>query len=125
MLYLKTGLTIQGRCKSRPTPKGAKGGGMNAINRINFMHDKFGKVDGKCKDCPNFKRWWCGNKIVRKCKVYGVTHSIATDWNAGFDACGLFGQEKGQGKLYLENRERRKQYYAEIEGQQSLFGGEI
>ncbi len=76
---------------------------MNAKNekKIAFMHKKYGVGEGKCKDCCNFQRWEIGNTRVRKCKLYGVSHSEATDWLASFDACGRFNvQPVGEGNMY-------------------------
>lgn len=30
--------------------------------------------------------------LLRKCTVYGATHSAATDWRKKYEACGLFNQ---------------------------------
>ena len=78
---------------------------MKSIEKITFMHRLFGTSDGRCKECTNFRRWRVGNKVVRKCRLYGTSHSEATDWNASFQACGMLNcPPDGVGNLYLKNR---------------------
>lgn len=62
--------------------------------KIDAMHKLFGVCEGKtCKECSNFLAGECGNHRVKKCAVYGLTHSEATDWAGKWPACGLFGKE--------------------------------
>lgn len=80
---------------------------MKSSEKIGFMHARFGTAEGICKHCSNFQRW-LGNKLVRKCRIYGVSHSEATDWNATFNACGMYNKDPGGiGNLYKE-RARNK-----------------
>ena len=45
-----------------------------------------------CRDCCNFVRFRYHDRILRKCKAYGVTSSMARDWAGSWMACGLFGE---------------------------------
>jgi hypothetical protein len=57
----------------------------------------FGKETSKgqhiCGECSNFKRYRYHSKLYRKCTVYGVTNSEASDWAKKYEACGMFNQE--------------------------------
>ena len=63
-----------------------------AIRKIDLMHRIFDKVEGHtCKECSNLvEGGWEG---FWKCKVYGVTHSEASDWRKKFVACGMFNKD--------------------------------
>lgn len=75
---------------------------MKSADKIAFMHDYYGVCDEhKCKECDHFERWQAGNKRVRKCNVYGVTSSVATDWNASFAACGAFNRDVTEKNLFV------------------------
>ena len=68
---------------------------MQRIKRkIEAMHDYYGYADPSelCKNCCNFLSGKYHNKTLRKCRAYGCTHSAASDWNAGWLACGYFNQ---------------------------------
>lgn len=64
------------------------------VNKIDLMYEKFGKADNEtvCAECQHFLRITHHGKVYRKCEVYGNTPSDATDWKAGYVACGLFGK---------------------------------
>ena len=66
-----------------------------SIRKIDLMYWFFGKACGVhiCKDCSNFVQGQYHNKTLRKCKVYGLTHSQATDWVQRYEACGMFNKE--------------------------------
>lgn len=62
-----------------------------APRKIDLMHRCFGKTDGHtCGECSNLVEGRYHDKILRKCKVYGMTHSEATDWAKRWLACGMF-----------------------------------
>ena len=64
------------------------------MRKIEEMHRRFGRRGyGKCKDCPHYTRYKYRDKPYRKCKVYGVTNSEASDWTGSWDACRLFDKE--------------------------------
>lgn len=52
------------------------------------------------------------DRILQKCKVYGLTHSEATDWKQSYDACGLFPDKPYDGidivRLVRPERQRKK-----------------
>ena len=60
------------------------------LRKIDLMYELFGKADGKCKNCEHYRTFKYHDKSYRKCEVYGMTQSEASDWKAGYDACGLF-----------------------------------
>lgn len=63
--------------------------------KIKLMHLQFGKASEKhiCGECSNFERYRYHDKLYRKCTVYGVTSSEASDWAKKYEACGMFNQE--------------------------------
>lgn len=62
-----------------------------AVRKIELMYKRFGKtVEDKCEECQHFCKDRYNDGILQKCKVYGLTHSEATDWKQSYDACGLF-----------------------------------
>lgn len=64
------------------------------LRKIEAMHAIFGVLpDKRCEDCDNLIKGYCGNTFVRKCTVYGATHSAASDWRKKYVACGMFGKE--------------------------------
>ncbi|MEG2623512.1 MAG: hypothetical protein RSC06_11490 [Clostridia bacterium] len=63
-----------------------------ADRKIAAMHKAYGKdYYHKCDACCNLTRRRFG-KTYFKCVAYGESNCSATDWNAGFPACGLFGK---------------------------------
>ena len=64
------------------------------INRkIDAMHSLFGVLPGKrCEECEHLIQGDYHGVHLRKCTVYGATHSAATDWRKKYEACGLFNQ---------------------------------
>lgn len=62
-----------------------------ARRRIGRMHAKHGHgpEGATCADCSYFRRYKT-NRVYFKCQLYGVSRSEATDWRAGWPACGLF-----------------------------------
>lgn len=58
--------------------------------KINAMYERYGRKEGnKCKTCVNLfiTRY---DKVYKKCLHYGISKSDATDWNVGYDACGMY-----------------------------------
>ena len=96
---------------------------MSNTRKIIEMHQRFGRRGyGQCKDCPHYRRYKYRDKPYRKCAVYGVTNSEATDWTGSWNACGLFDKEYSGpeivGLLCRKAAER-----VELDGQIDLFGG--
>ena len=56
------------------------------LRKIEAMHAMFGKAAGICKDCKYFRGSIGGYK---KCRIYGISASEATDWANKWPACGL------------------------------------
>ena len=65
--------------------------------KFDLMYEMFGRSTGKCKDCQHYTTYRYHNKPYRKCELYGVTCSEATDWKASADACGLFPDKEYNG----------------------------
>ena len=95
------------------------------VRKIDLMHKVMGVCAGElCRSCSNFKRYRVGDKkMVRKCKVYGVTASEASDWNASYPACGCFNKAyNGLPIIKIEQREAERE--EPLEGQVFLGGTE-
>ena len=59
-----------------------------------LMRQQFGACEGHvCKECSNFTTGRYMGMILRKCQVYGLTHSQASDWAGRWPACGMFNKE--------------------------------
>lgn len=59
-----------------------------------LMRQQFGACAGHiCKECSNFVKGRYNDRILRKCQVYGLTHSEASDWAGKWPACGMFNKE--------------------------------
>lgn len=77
------------------------------VRKIELMHQLFGKCDGRrCGECSNFASGRYHDTILRKCEVYGLTHSEATDWAKRWEACGMFNREHS-GPTVIEQKKRR------------------
>ena len=56
------------------------------------MHLIYGKQPrNQCKSCCNFVRVEFGRKSYQKCKAYGISSSMSTDWVGRYMACGFHG----------------------------------
>lgn len=97
-----------------------------AVRKIELMHQIFGLRKGyKCAECENFVSGMYHNKKLQKCKVYGMTHSEASDWRQKYDACGMFNREySGTDIIRLVTPDRNmKKISQPLENQIDLFGG--
>ena len=66
---------------------------MVTIKKIDAMHRRFGKLDGKkCGDCCNLIIRQYNNRYF-KCAVYGMSCATSTDWVKKWTACGMFNKE--------------------------------
>ena len=64
------------------------------IRKIDEMHRRFGVLPGKrCEDCSNLIKGRYRSMNLRKCTVYGATHSEASDWRKKYEACGMYCKE--------------------------------
>jgi hypothetical protein len=66
--------------------------GIKRSDRIKKMHGVFGKgPDGKlCKTCAHLIRTGYKSRTYIKCDLNKITKGEATDWRAGYDACGKY-----------------------------------
>jgi len=96
-----------------------------AARKIDLMHQQFGVCDGHaCRECRNFVSGDYHGKTLRKCKVYGLTHSEASDWAGRWLACGMFNREyTGRPVIELVQRGRREPKPTEgpLDGQISMM----
>ena len=95
------------------------------VRKIDLMHQMFGKTEGLCKDCFHYMRYHYRDKPYRKCEVYGVTASEASDWVGRYQACGLFDKPypyKDYKIIRYVTPERKKETMNEpIPGQETLW----
>ena len=60
-----------------------------AVRKIDLMHRFFGKDEAHtCGECNNLCSYRYRGKTYRKCEIYGVTNSEASDWAKRWTACG-------------------------------------
>lgn len=93
------------------------------LRKLELMHSMFGVTDGKtCGECSNFVSGRYNTKTLRKCTVYGLTHSEASDWAKRWQACGMFNRE-WYGRVIIEmvRRGRPRTPVDQIEGQTSMW----
>ena len=89
--------------------------------KIDLMYEMFGENDTYyCSECIHFRRIYYRNKTYRKCEVYGLTHSEATDWKASNLACGLAPDKTYMGKDIVEMITRNRETNEPIIGQMSI-----
>lgn len=70
-----------------------------ALRKIELMHRLFGQREGHiCGECPHLRERRY-DKVYRKCAVYGISASEATDWAKRWPACGMFGREYKGGSV--------------------------
>ena len=95
-----------------------------ALRKIDLMHNLFGKVEQlKCRDCSNLITGRYHDKTLRKCKVYGLTHSEASDWALKYSACGLFNKEYNGPEIIKRLRSHSRRQHEDVsplEGQMEM-----
>lgn len=96
-----------------------------ALRKIDLMHRLFGKCEGHtCGECSNLVEGRYHDKILRKCKVYGMTHSEASDWAKRWQGCGLFNKPWGDKPVMRlvkpERTNREEAQRIPLDGQMSL-----
>jgi len=69
--------------------------GLRREVRIKQMHGVYGKgPEGKkCKTCTHLYRVGKA-RLFLKCELNKVTRGPATDWRAGYEACGKYEEEQ-------------------------------
>lgn len=88
------------------------------MEKIAAMHKLFGYGQGICKDCSNLL-CVAENRRHYKCRAYGITHSIATDWAQRWIACGM--KDKPTNGLNPVYRNKPKKIIDDqIEGQMNI-----
>ena len=91
--------------------------------KIDLMHDLFGKIeDQKCRDCNNLACGTYHDKTLRKCRVYGLTHSEASDWRLKYTACGMFNREFSGPPIIKRIRQFGKVVPVQLDGQIEMEG---
>ena len=95
-----------------------------ALRKLALMHRFFGVLDGHtCRECSTFINGKYHDKVFCKCKVYGLTHSEATDWAGRWMACGAFNRTISRKPIVREvipERKRQEVGNTPIDGQISL-----
>ena len=95
------------------------------MKKIALMHHLFGRKGGLhiCKECSNFESFRYHTKILKKCKVYGITQSEASDWANKYEACGMFNKEwNGHPIIHLKKHgSYTKKEEQQIDGQVSFM----
>jgi len=67
---------------------------MPVVRKIELMHQIFGEYGSHlCGECNNLIEGKYRDRTLRKCQIYGLTHSEATDWAKRWPACGMFNKE--------------------------------
>lgn len=92
---------------------------MSDLRKIVRMHALFGLQDGHiCGECSNFVSGKYRGMILQKCKVYGMTHSTASDWAKRYPACGMFNHNyTGVDVIKLSKQFKRQDYKQPLDGQ--------
>lgn len=81
-----------------------------ALRKVDLMHKFFGKCYGHtCRECSNLVKGRYHDRILTKCKVYGLTHSEASDWAGRWLACGMFNRVWDKQPVIREVVPERKQ----------------
>ena len=96
-----------------------------SLRKISLMHYLFGKASGFhiCKECKHFEAFRYHTKNLKKCRVYGITASEASDWANKYEACGMFNKD-WNGTPIIERARHRifdKKEEEPIDGQISLM----
>lgn len=91
------------------------------LRKIDRMHALFGiEVGHTCGECCNFVSGQYRSKILRKCMVYGLSHSEASDWRKFWTACKMFDHEYS-GRPVIEIATKVKEPDSPLDGQIGLF----
>lgn len=94
------------------------------MRKLELMHFYFGKGEGQCKDCSHLQAGRYHDKMLRKCDVYGMTHSEASDWALKYPACGMKNKQWSGGNMIrfvTPSNGVSKAPEEPLEGQEALF----
>ena len=93
--------------------------------KIAAMHDHYG-VDEQgrnCSDCCNFVKYVYMGVTYRKCRAYGDSRSVTTDWAGKYIGCGIWGEPfDNKNWVPLICVLRRKNDNGPVEGQTAMDG---
>lgn len=68
--------------------------------RIAAMHKRFGTNTALyCKDCSHLICCEYHDRRYYKCKIYGLSHSEASDWRRSWMACGMYNVPQDMGQI--------------------------
>ena len=97
---------------------------MSVKRKIEAMHERFGALpDKRCEECSNLIQGKYHGIHLRKCTVYGATHSAASDWRKKYVACGMYNTEyTGRPIIELLKSAAKTVDDAPIDGQVVLYG---
>lgn len=89
------------------------------IRKISLMHKLYGIGYGICGTYSHFVEGLYHDRILRKCEIYGLTHSEASDWAKKWQACGLKNKDTAHENIIrLVRRENPKtETPGELDGQ--------
>ena len=85
--------------------------------KLELMHALFGVGEGSCGECSHFVSGRYRSRTLRKCKVYGLTHSEASDWAKKWQACGLKDKYTNQRNIIRLVRRDKTDIPEELDGQ--------
>ena len=95
-----------------------------ALRKIALMHRLFGVCEGHaCRECSNLVKGRYHDRILTKCKVYGMTHSEASDWAGRWQACGAFNQAINRGPIIRDvvpDRRKNETDSSPLDGQMMM-----
>lgn len=100
------------------------------MRKIDLMHHLFGALpDFRCEDCNHLIKGLYNTKFLRKCTVYGATHSEASDWRKKWVACGLYNKDWNGGEIIRVSKmyqamQRKNDEAGPLDGQISFWEGE-
>lgn len=95
---------------------------MSTLRKIDRMHSLFGRCEGHtCGECNNFVTIQYRSVILKKCRIYGITHSEASDWAKNYTACKMFNRQyAGTPIIRMAQHHRANTPEEQIEGQMEL-----
>ena len=98
-----------------------------AERKIHAMHRLFGVTEGKkCGDCPHLLTYKQGDRRWFKCRLYGTSASIATDWVKKWTACGLFDKPAPKNhRAIIRTLINDPKRILPVEGQIDMFEGDV
>lgn len=80
-------LNLFGEAATPPNPPRHRRSGLHRLAQMHAMYG-YGEVGKTCATCVHLARFSRGGYL--KCAKFGATASEATDWRAGWQACGLY-----------------------------------